>query len=91
MPWWIVTIGSNGSPHLFGPYPTELKAVQIADERGFRDPEIVFLPTRDSTRATRILKERRTELMAKQYGSWELGMKKFRHPDKHGRLTAYGA
>lgn len=78
--WWILAWDTKMKPNLFGPYYSEMRAQQAADSKGLRDPEYYQLNTKDTGRATQMLKEKLTSKFGKEDGQWEKGMQKFRHP-----------
>ena len=56
--YWLLTFNSNGKTVLLGPYESEYRAQAVSDKLDY-SCRMISLPTRDLTRATRIVKERR--------------------------------
>jgi len=77
---WVVARDKSGQPFLRGPYTSGMRAQRIKDRMDV-EAEIIPLPTRDSTRATRMLKERRIE----GFGLEE-GTRKFKHGAMEGEI-----
>lgn len=55
--YYIVTT-VNGKLYLLGPYTTEEKALDVADEEVDTEFEIIGLPTRNRTKATQMVRAR---------------------------------
>jgi len=72
---WITTHDkTKGVEGLMGPYRSEFQAQKVADKLEV-DYDIIYLPTSDPTRATRLVKEQKI-----QEEGYEIGTKRMVHP-----------
>ena len=78
--YWIVAMSGEGQPFLRGPYGSPLRAQERSDKMEV-DSRIVPLPTRDTARATRMLKEKRID----DFGLEE-GTRMFKHGAMEGEI-----
>jgi hypothetical protein len=81
--YWIVAKGRDGTKirgktALLGPFNTEFTADEKADELE-TDSKVIYLPTRDPSRASRMLKAKRVEQNPKL---WEEAYERVSHKYK---------
>ena len=73
---WFWVVGKHeGKTHLYGPCNSEERAYEIGSDKFIGDFEVVQLPTRNSSRATQMVK-------AKKLVKYDIeeATKKFKHP-----------
>lgn len=77
MYYWIISTDSKGKRSLIGPYNSEYSAQRKADNLE-QDYDIVSLPTRNSSSASRMVKAKAFE----DSGDFDKSTQKLKHPKK---------
>ncbi len=71
MPWYLIFLDGEGKPCQRGPYMTRFKAQERLDGLD-SEGEIYQLDTTDENKATRLLKEKRVEMLGTKEGTRNL-------------------
>ena len=86
MYWWVVAWGRTGTKldgkrSLFGPFLSELRAREFSDGL-MGESDIHGFPTRNTSKATQLLKAKGVEVEIAKGGKWEDQSARIRHPKK---------